>query len=125
VENAAVPATDDLEVLRDLNRNYVRAAAESDWRWYADNLAEDYQATNPDGSFVDKAGFLAFFKGGGPKRDYEAVDVNIRVLGEVALIHSGFVDRKADGKVGHGRYTDIYARRDGRWLCVCAHFVRY
>ena len=115
----------DLETLRDLNRNYVRAAAEFDQRWYADNLAQDYRATNPDGSFVDKAGFLAFFAKPGPRRDYEPVDVNIRILGEVALIHSGFVDRKADGTIGKGRYTDIYARRNGRWLCVCAHFVRY
>jgi ketosteroid isomerase-like protein len=115
----------ELEVLRELNRNYIRAAAEADVGWYAANLAEDYRATNPDGSFVDKAGFLARFKPGSPKKDYEAVDVNIRVLGEVALIHSGFLDRQPDGKVGKGRYTDIYARRDGRWLCVCAHFVRY
>jgi ketosteroid isomerase-like protein len=119
-----MPNADNLAILLELNRNYVRAAAESDVRWYADNLAADYRATNPDGSFVDKAGFLARFKEGSPNKDYEAVDVNIRVLGEVALIHSGFVDRRPDGTVGRGRYTDIYARRDGRWLCVCAHFVR-
>ena len=118
-------AADDLEALQALNRHYIRSAAESDVRWYADNLADDYQATNPDGSFVDKAGFLARFKGGGPKKDYEAVDVNIRILGEVALIHSGFVYRRPDGSTSQGRYTDIYARRNGRWLCVCAHFVRY
>ena len=114
----------DLATLRELNRNYIRAAAESDVKWYADNLAEDYRATNPDGSFVDKVGFLARFPAGSPKKDYEAVDVNVRILGEVALIHSGFVDRRPDGTVGGGRYTDIYARRDGRWLCICAHFVR-
>jgi ketosteroid isomerase-like protein len=114
----------DLETLQELNRNYIRAAAESDVRWYADNLAEDYRATNPDGSFVDRAGFLARFAGSGAKKDYAAVDVKIRILGDVALIHSGFLDRRPDGSVGKGRYTDIYARRKGRWLCVCAHFVR-
>jgi ketosteroid isomerase-like protein len=116
---------EDLETLRELNRNYVRAAAQSDVRWYADNLAGDYMATNPDGSFVDKAGFLARFKAVDPNRDYEAVDVNIRILGEVALIHAGFLDRRPDGTIGRGRYTDIYARRNGLWLCVCAHFIRY
>ena len=117
-------SADDIATLQDLNRNYIRAAAESDVRWYAQNLADDYRATNPDGSFVDRAGFLARFTPGSPKKDYEAVDVNIRILGDVALIHSGFVDRRPDGAVGRGRYTDIYARRKGRWLCVCAHFVR-
>lgn len=113
----------DLDILRELNRNYVRAAAESDVRWYADNLAADYVATNPDGSFVDKAGFLARFPGG-PKKDYAPVDVTIQMVGDVALIHSGFVDRRADGTVGKGRYTDAWVRRDGRWLCVSATFMR-
>jgi ketosteroid isomerase-like protein len=115
----------ELDTLRELNRNYVRSAAESDVRWYADNLAEDYMATNPDGSFVDRAGFLARFAGPKQDRDYAAVDVNIRILGEVALIHSGFRDRRPDGTTSRGRYTDIWARRQGRWLCVCAHFIRY
>jgi ketosteroid isomerase-like protein len=115
----------DLETLRELNRNYVRSAAEGDVRWYADNLAADYMATNPDGSFVDRAGFLARMATPHPKMDYEAVEVKIRILGEVALIHSGFLDHRADGTTSRGRYTDIWARRQGRWLCVCAHFVRY
>ena len=118
-------AAGDLETLRELNRNYVRAAAQADVRWYADNLAEDYMATNPDGSFMDRAGFLARIATFPGKSDFEAVDVNIRILGEVALIHSGFLDRRPDGTLGHGRYTDIWARRHGRWLCVCAHFIRY
>ena len=50
------------------------------------------------------------------------VEPRVRILGEVALIHSGFSYRKPDGSPGTGRYTDIYARRNGRWLCVSAHF---
>jgi len=50
--------------------------------------------------------------------------VKIRILGEVALIHSGFVDRRPDGTISHGRYTDIWARRNGRWLCVSANVSR-
>ena len=51
--------TDDLETLEALNRGYLLAAEKSDVAWYTEHLAEDYRATNPDGSFVDKAGFLA------------------------------------------------------------------
>ena len=58
-------------------------------------------------------------------QDPEPVDVRIRVLGDIALIHSGFQDRRPDGTIGRGRYTDIWARRDGRWLCVAAHFGRF
>jgi len=46
-----------MEALRELNRNYVRSAAQVDVRWYADNLARDYMATNPDG-FVRRQGRL-------------------------------------------------------------------
>ena len=55
----------------------------------------------------------------------QAVDVRIRLLGDVALIHAGFRYRKPDGADGSGRYTDIWTRRDGRWLCVSAHFNRF
>ena len=49
---------DDLKALQELNRHYVRSAGESDVRWYADNLAEDYLSTNPDGSLGDRAAVL-------------------------------------------------------------------
>jgi hypothetical protein len=67
--------------------------------------AEDYRATNPDGSFVDKGRLLARFAKPYPKQDFQAVDVNIRVLGDVALIHSGFLDRRPDGTISNGRYN--------------------
>jgi hypothetical protein len=50
--------------------------------------------------------------------------VRIRILGELAIIHGRTVYRKPGGEAGAGRYTDIYARREGRWLCVCAHVTR-
>jgi ketosteroid isomerase-like protein len=114
----------DVEILDALNRGYVRAAETSDVAWYADHLAEDFFATNPDGSVADRSTFLARMAGPYPGKDLEAVDVRIRILGDVALIHAGFRDRRPDGEIGHGQYTDIWARREGRWLCVAAHFTR-
>jgi len=29
-----------------------------------------------------------------------------------------------DGRAGAGRYTDVWARRQGRWLAVSAHVTR-
>ena len=114
----------DLETLQQLNRGYVHSAETSDVRWYAENLAEDFLSTNPDGSFVDRAEFLARLARPYPGKDLQAVDVRIRLLGEVAIIHAGFRDTKPGGQGGRGRYTDIWARRQGRWLCVSAHFTR-
>ena len=56
--------------------------------------------------------------------DLETEDVRIRVIGEVAIIHARTTYKKPDGQAGAGRYTDIWSRRQGRWLCVAAHVAR-
>ena len=115
---------EDHDTLEALNQGYLRAAERSDVTWYAEHLAEDYRATNPDGSFVDKAGFLARIGRPHTLTDFRAPAVRIQRVGETALIHASFEDTRPDGSHGRGRYTDIWQRRDGRWLCVSAHFVR-
>ena len=115
----------DLEILEELNRNYVRSAEQSDVRWYSENLAEDFLSSSVDGSIVDRAAFLTRIARPYPGSNLEAVDVRIRFFGELALIHAGFSYRKPDGQMGVGRYTDVYARRQDRWLCVSAHFNRF
>jgi ketosteroid isomerase-like protein len=113
------------ETLQQLNAGYVRSAETSDVRWYAEHLAEDFLASNPDGSLIDRETFLARMARPYPGANLKALDVDIRLLGEVALIHAGFAYDKPDGRAGTGRYTDVWARRGGRWLCVCAHFNRF
>jgi len=115
----------DREVLLELNRNYVRSALESDVRWYSENLSEDFYITAPDGALLDRAAFLKRIANPYPGTAAEAVDVMIRILGDVAIIHSGYRDKKLTGETGYGRYTDIYERRNGHWLCVAAHFMRF
>jgi Domain of unknown function (DUF4440) len=122
-ENEANSA--DRQVLLELNRNYVRSALESDVRWYAENLAEDFYITAPDGALLNREEFLKRMANPYPGTEAEAVDVMIRILGDVAIIHSGYRDKKLAGETGYGRYTDIYERRNGRWLCVAAHFMRF
>jgi len=55
-ENEASNA--DRELLLELNRNYVRSALESDVRWYAENLSEDFYITAPDGALLNREVFL-------------------------------------------------------------------
>ena len=110
------------QLLLDLNRNYVRSAQESDVKWYAENLAEDFESSTPGGAHEDKRAFLERVAKPPAGREMRPVDPKVRILGDIALIHSGFSYRKPDGSDGTGRYTDIYAKRNGRWLCVSAHF---
>ena len=111
--------------LAELNQGYVRAAQHADVAWYREHLSEDYLCSTVDGAISDKEGFLARISRGAGGATYASVDPVIRILGDVALIHSGFHYRKPDGAEGRGRYTDIWALREGKWLCVSAHFNRF
>ena len=122
---AKTASPDDLAVLHDLNLNYLRAVEEADVRWFDANLADDFLNSNPDGSIVDRAGFLAQIGKGSPVKNIAGSDIRIRLLGDFAFIHARTDYVKiADGAKGFGRYTDIWWNRSGRWLCVSAHVTR-
>ena len=114
----------DLELLQDLNRGYIRSVQESDTRWFEAHLAEDFLNSNPDCTLEDRAAFLRRIAQPCPVSNLQAEDVRIRILGEMAIIHARTTYRKPGGEAGAGRYTDIWARRGGRWLCVAAHVGR-
>jgi ketosteroid isomerase-like protein len=107
-----------------LNRDYIAAVQHSDVKRFGEMLAEDFLNTNPDGSLVDKVQFLKQIAPPAKIRDLACHDVNIRVMGDFAIIHARTSYNSLDGKPGNGRYTDIWARRNGRWLCVAAQVAR-
>jgi hypothetical protein len=45
-------------------------------------------------------------------------------MGDCAIIHARTTYTRPDGQVGAGRYTDVWARRNGTWLAVSAHVTR-
>ena len=114
----------DVEMLDKLNKGYVDSVQKSDVRWFDEHLSDDFLNSNPDGSIVDRAGFLAQIAKPMALKGLRPVDVRIRILGEIAIIHARTTYTKPDGQPGAGRYTDIWQRRDGRWLCVAAHVTR-
>jgi ketosteroid isomerase-like protein len=114
----------DHETLRALNEVYVRSAQTSDVRRFAEILADDFRCSNPDGSIVDRAGFLRQTARPMTLSNIAAHDVEIRLLGDVAIIHARTSFTLPDGTPGTGRYTDIWARQDGRWLAIAAHVTR-
>jgi ketosteroid isomerase-like protein len=114
----------DLDTLRRLNQNFVRSVEESDVGYFEEALAEDFLNSNPDGSLVDRVAFLEQIARPAMISQLESHDVRIRLLGDIAIIHARTTYRKTDGREGAGRYTDVWARREGRWLCIAAHVTR-
>jgi len=48
----------------------------------------------------------------------------IRMYGDVAIIHARTAYDLPDGTHRSGRYTDVWARRNGEWRAVSAHVTR-
>jgi len=114
----------DLEVLTALNRDYIQSVQDGDVQRFEEILADDFLCSNPDGSLVDKNQFLAQTARPVTITSLEAQDVKVRLLGDVAIIHARTSYTTADGAQRYGRYTDVWALRDGKWLAVSAHVTR-
>jgi ketosteroid isomerase-like protein len=114
----------DREILEQLNRDYISSVQSSDVRRFDEILAPDFLCSNPDGSLVDRAAFLAQTAKPVTITGLEAREVIIRILGDVAIIHARTSYTTTDGRAALGRYTDVWARRQGRWLAVSAHVTR-
>lgn len=117
-------AAGDLPALRALNDAYIRSVQHGDVARFREILAEDFLCSNPDGSLVDKNAFLAQTARPVTISGLATEDVRIRILGDVAIIHARTSYTGADGQPHHGRYTDVWARRGGKWLAVSAHVTR-
>jgi ketosteroid isomerase-like protein len=120
----ATAATSDLDMLLDLNRDYIRSVKGSDVARFDEILAAEFFCSNPDGSLVDRAGFLKQTAVPVKISNLEASDVKVRIIGDVAIIHARTTYTLPDGRAGSGRYTDVWARQNGRWLAVSAHVTR-
>ena len=114
----------DLETLTALNRDYIHSVQHGDVQRFDEILAQDFLCSNPDGSLVDKRGFLAQTAQPVTISGLAIEDVRVRILGDVAIIHARTSYTTASGEHRHGRYTDVWARRDATWLAVSAHVTR-
>ena len=118
------PSSSDLAVLLKLNQDYIDSVQHSNVTRFGEILADDFLCSLPDGSLIDRAQFLSQTAKPVTISNLAAHDVNVRIMGDVAIVHARTTYDTADGKGGAGRYTDVWARRDGRWLAVSAHVTR-
>ena len=117
-------ADEQVEALTKLNGLYIQAVMHADAELFDTILADDFLCSQSDGALVDRAEFLRRTRASSPMPSLDFDDVRIRVLGDVAIIHARTTYALADGRHGTGRYTDVWARRNGGWLAVSAHVTR-
>jgi ketosteroid isomerase-like protein len=117
-------ATTDLETLLELNLDYVGAVQSGNVGRFEEILAKDFCCSNPDGTLVDREGFLCQTAKPVTITELRAHDVLVRQLGEVAIIHARTTYLSSEGRQAGGRYTDVWMRHAGTWKAVSAHVTR-
>jgi uncharacterized protein (TIGR02246 family) len=119
-----VATASDIDTLLSLNADYIRAVQTSDVGRFQEILADDFLCTQSDGSLLSRDEFLKHTAAPAGITNLEAHDVNVRLLGDLAIVHARTTFVMPDGRTRSGRYTDVWARRRGRWLAVAAHVTR-
>ena len=104
----------DFDLLSALNRDYIQSVQDGDVRRFDEILAGDFLCSNPDGSLVDKKQFLAQTARPVTISSLMAEDIKVRIIGDVAIIDARTSYTTADGEQRYGRYTDVWARRNGK-----------
>src|SRR5215813_9947771 len=100
--------TNDIDELTALNRDFVASAQNSDVRRFDEIVAPEF----------DRAAFLEQTAKPVAIKNLQAHDVKIRIMGDFAIIHAAFSYTTPDGQQAHGRYTDCWAKQNGKWLAV-------
>src|SRR6266852_30563 len=98
--------TSDHETLVALNEDYIQSVQHGDVPRFSEILADDFLCSLPDGSLIDRARFLARTAQPVTIANLQAHDVNVRLLGDVAIIHAS-TTYTVDGRSASGRYTDV------------------
>jgi uncharacterized protein (TIGR02246 family) len=91
--------------------------------------ADDYTFTDPEGKVSGKAEDIADLKSGDFKaQSMDLKDMKVRVLDDDAAVVTGVMDLKATQKgkdiSGQYRFTDVFAKRNGRWQPVASQGTR-
>ena len=123
VAEALRPGQEEMALLQ-LEREWSERIVKKDLPWLEQVMSNDL-VSNVDGQALKKAQLLADLKSGAIKFESSTVsDMKVTVFGDRAVVQ-GIGDEKSSnrGKDTSGRYkwTDIFAKRDGRWQWVCGY----
>ena len=93
-----------------MNDDYIHSVQYSDVRRFDELLADDFLCSDSAGALLDRRAFLEHTAQPVPFTDLTVHDVNVRLLGNFAIIHARTTYNLRDGGAGASRYTDVWAR---------------
>jgi ketosteroid isomerase-like protein len=119
---AKAQSGDTAKELTALEQSFNEALLSADWKSVERIHANDLVFTNADGSVTHKADLVDGIRSGDMKfESIEMSDVKVQDLGKVAVVTGKVIERGHYTTVdlsGTYRFTDVWAKRDGRWQIV-------
>ena len=117
------PARDEAELIR-LEQDYARALIQKDRAFLMRFYASDWRGGNWMGFWSKSTMLKSILNARYVVKSMNVRDLKVRVTGDVAIVQG--VDEEVtsvDGKDTSGKwaFTDVFARRDGRWVAVASH----
>jgi ketosteroid isomerase-like protein len=117
------------EELLKLEKEFTQANLKNDAEKIGRFLADDWIIIQPNGAMIDKTRFLGAIKSGDLSYQMMEFDeAQVRIYGETALVIGAFTTKgKFKGQEFNTRErgTDVFVKRDGRWLCVFSQLTHY
>lgn len=113
-----------VKLLGELNEGYGRAFLTSDVAWYDAMTTDDFQCITGAGHRQNKQEFLAENARPVVMDDFRFEEVDIRLFGDVAIIHAVNPMRFPDGRTLTTRYTDVWVKQNGEWKAASAQITR-
>ena len=110
-------------------KDWIDAVPKRDAERIGQLLADDFVAILPNGLKRSKAEYLEELRSG--KYAVESISVDetqARVLGDTAIVTYYQSEKSQSGGVdssGGSAWTDVLARRDGRWQVIAEHGSRF
>ncbi len=117
------------ELLKKVEKEFGQAIINSDAEAVGRFLADDWIIVDPDGGIIDRARFLDVIKSSALTHDaMDSDDVRVRVYADAATVTALTTTKgKYMGQpfTTQERVTDVFIKKDGRWLCVVTQLTRF
>jgi hypothetical protein len=119
--SASAPSPAEAEMqLRAINHRFADAYRVPDPAYIETLASRDFLLTDIDGAWLGRDAFVATLQQQPPFADIAYDQVQVRLFGEVAVLHGVFHSLTPAGAAAQVRYTDVYAWQEGRWQLVSA-----
>jgi len=128
--NSDLPVSDTLPIgeeelaLLKIEQEWAEAAVKADVAWMEQTLADDWVG-NIARNVRSRNQYLTDTRRGTTKIELASVsDQKVIVFGDTAVVHGVWTEKstsRGQDSSGQFRYTDIYAKRDGRWQAVSSY----